>query len=581
MPFSEPQLSANALRVLQSRYLLRGAHAESPGGLFRRVAHAVAQAEKKYGNDPASWEGRFFELMNQLYFLPNSPTLMNAGLENQQLSACFVLPVGDSIDAIFETLHRAALIHQSGGGTGFNFSAIRPKGDPLGDLPGQASGPVSFIRIFDAATEKIKQGGKRRGANMGILDITHPDIELFIAAKKNAGEITNFNLSVGITDAFMRAVDNGESWNLLHPSDGAVTKVVPARELWKSIITLAHAGGDPGLVFLDRLQEDNPVPAAGRITCTNPCGEVPLLAFEACNLGSVSLPKMMKKENGNWSIDWDKLEDTVSVAVRFLDNVIDVNNYILPETEQVVKANRKIGLGVMGWADMLLRLRVPYASDEAVQLAGGLMRFIRDAAHRASAGLAAERGAFPNWPNSLLYPSAQRRNATCTAIAPTGTIAVIAGVSSSIEPLFALAYRRRHTLGGQALEEVDPFFLEAITETGIGNAVIREQATRNGNLSKTKLAMEWKSLFLTAYEIAPDWHLAHQAAFQQFTDNAVSKTINLPGTATVEETGRIFHRAWQLGLKGITVFRENSRGAVVLQPGLSCKVCDTGNEPGE
>ncbi|TND10277.1 MAG: ribonucleoside-diphosphate reductase alpha chain [Bacteroidetes bacterium] len=578
MIVEEPNLHANALRVLQSRYLLReqdNRAAETPGGLFRRVAQAVAQAELQYGGDAESCADIFFTLMNDLLFLPNSPTLMNAGMERQQLSACFVLPVDDSIDSIFTTLRQAALIHQSGGGTGLNFSKIRPAGDPLGPEPGRATGPLSFIKIFDAATDKIRQGGKRRGANMGILDITHPDIAAFITAKKEPGTITNFNLSVGITDAFMRAVEANTSWSLLHPASGNVAQEIPARELWNLLAEMAWESGDPGIVFLDRIEEANPVPAAGRINCTNPCGEVPLLPFEACNLGSVNLAKMILRENDRWKIDWNKLETTVKTAIRFLDDVIDVNAYILPQTETVVKANRKIGLGVMGWADLLMRLRIPYASDEAVALGKKLMQFIREKSHEASAALAAERGVFPNWPESKYYPGTRMRNATCTAIAPTGTISVIAGASSSIEPVFALAFRREHALGGADLEEINPVFAETLGEMGIAYEDISTHVMQEGTLAGTALPPEIKQVFLTAYEIDPSRHLLHQSVFQQFTDNAVSKTINLPAKTTVAETGAIFMQAWKLGLKGITVFREGSRGQVVLRPGISCKVCST------
>lgn len=572
----------NALRVLESRYLRRNARgqlAESPEDMFRRVAEAVASAETAYGGSVATMADSFFALMSERLFLPNSPTLMNAGLNNGQLSACFVLPVEDNMNGIFNTLRYAALIQQSGGGTGFNFSHLRPAGDLVNGHSGTASGPVSFMKVFDAATEHIKQGGKRRGANMGVLNIEHPDILAFVRSKRGSGVLKNFNISVGISDRFMEALDKNEDWLLRHPGSGDPVSSIPASELWKEITDAAWETGDPGLIFLDTINRFNPTPALGRIESTNPCGEVPLLAYEPCNLGSVNLSIMLKCEEGRWKIDWEKLEQVVDTGIRFLDNVIEVNHYIIPEIREMAQANRKIGLGVMGWAEMLIRLNIPYASEEAVSLAGKLMSFIADAANNTSATLAAERGAFRHFGGSIYSAGRPLRNATRTSIAPTGTISIIAGTSSSIEPLFALAYRRSHVLGEQQLDTVSELFIERLRELGLYNEKIMKEVMRAGTcFGLTSIPGEIRELFRTAMDITPDWHLRHQVAFQSFTDNAVSKTVNLPASATREDISFLYRKAWERGAKGITVFRDTSGGRQVLHRGLrpgssACQVC--------
>ncbi|MBI3510285.1 MAG: adenosylcobalamin-dependent ribonucleoside-diphosphate reductase [Bacteroidetes bacterium] len=568
-------ISPNALTVLQSRYLLRdnaGMLCEDPVQLFRRVSNAMARSEKKFGGDEKKVADEFYELMSSLRFLPNSPTLMNAGTPKQQLSACFVLPVEDSLNGIFDTLKHAALIHQSGGGTGFNFSKIRPKNDFLPDSGGTASGPLSFMELFDASTERIKQGGKRRGANMGILNCDHPDIEEFISFKKDPLALRNFNISVGAGDAFLRAVEKNESWNLVHPGSGAVTKTIFAKELWNKIIDNAWATGDPGMIFIDAIERANPTPKQGAINCTNPCGEVPLLPYEACNLGSVNLSLFVMRKNNSAAIDYDTLEKTIFSAVRFLDNVVEENNYILPEIESTVKRNRKIGLGVMGWAEMLIKLGIPYASEEAVSLGNSLMKFINEISERASELLAKERGNFPGWAGSIFSSRTPVRNATRTAIAPTGTIGVIANTSPSIEPLFALAFRREHVLGGKTLLEINETGKKLLESKGLYSNTTMNTILAEGSIEHTALPGEIKSLLQTSHAIAPEWHLRHQAAFQQYTDNAVSKTINLPNNATRGDISEIYMRAWKMRLKGITVFRDGCKPQV-MNAGTSCEVC--------
>jgi ribonucleoside-diphosphate reductase alpha chain len=578
------QLSANARRVLESRYLRKdkeGRLAEDADGLFRRVAHAVAAAERRWGNEAAcrEWEELFYEMMSQLLFLPNSPTLMNAGTALHQLSACFVLPVEDSMDGIFSSLKQAALIQQSGGGTGFNFSRLRPQHDLITKTGGSASGPVSFMKIFDAATEHVKQGGKRRGANMGILNVDHPDIEAFISAKQQSSVLTNFNISVGISNAFMQAVLKKESWNLLHPNSHVIVKTISAEKLWTEIVESAWDCGDPGLLFLDTINAANPTPELGMIQATNPCGEVPLLPFESCNLGSVNLSKFVKQLDGTTGIDWQELESVVRLAVRFLDDVIDANQYIIPETKAIVQGNRKIGLGVMGWADMLCQLGISYDTEEAVALADKLMSFIQSGAMAASAQLARERGPFPNWAKSRYYPERPLRNASLTSIAPTGSISIIADASSSIEPFFALAFERRHVLNDEKLPVINRCFADYLVQTGQYNEQVLAHLQAGGSAARLPgLSPEVKALFKTAYEIAPEWHVLQQAAYQRHVDNAVSKTINLPETATPADIDRIYKMAWQQQLKGITIYRQNSRPQQILHPGIhtaaeACKVC--------
>jgi ribonucleoside-diphosphate reductase alpha chain len=568
-------LTENAVTILESRYLLRdeeGALAETPEQLFRRVANAIAKAESKFGGDAETTAEAFYQMLSERLFLPNSPTLMNAGTHRQQLSACFVLPVEDSLAGIFDTLKHAALIHQSGGGTGFNFSKIRPHNDFLNGSGGTASGPVSFIELFDASTERIKQGGKRRGANMGILNCDHPDIERFITSKHDPGALRNFNISVGATDAFISAVEKNESWQLVHPGTKKIIKEIPAKKLWELIIDGAWTTGDPGLIFLDRIEAANPTPKLGKIDTTNPCGEVPLLAYEACNLGSLNLSLFVKETNGKPAIDFGHLAKIIALSVRFLDNVVEENDYILPEIAQVVTGNRKIGLGVMGWAELLIRLGIPYASNEAIALGEGLMKFISEEAHKVSRDLAAERGEFPQWKNSVFHPHLSLRNATCTAIAPTGTIAVIAGTSPSIEPIYALALQRKNVLRNQTLTEINAVVMERLKSRGLLDAKTEKTIIADGHAENTSLPGEWKALIRTAPFIAPEWHMRHQAAFQKYTDNAVSKTINLPVNATREEISTIYMQAWKLGVKGITVYRDQCKPEQVMHAG-ACEVC--------
>lgn len=579
--FKPLALSNNALKVLSTRYLLhRDGLVETPEELFRRVAKAVASAELKWNTKDTAkkWEDRFFDVMTDLLFLPNSPTLMNAGTPLNQLSACFVLPVADSLEEIFTTLKQAALVQQSGGGTGFNFSHLRPKDDPLSITNGTASGPISFMKVFNAATEHIKHGGKRRGANMGILNVNHPDIEAFIISKKDESALNNFNISVGITDDFMQAVEANRNWDLINPKTGALVKTIKARTIWENIVINAWLSGDPGLIFLDTINEDNPLPELGIIDATNPCGEVPLLPYEACNLGSINLSKFV---NRNKTIDWEKLGVTIDTAVRFLDNVIEKSNFIIHETEIIAHRNRKIGLGVMGWADLLVQHEIPYDCEAALALAECIMQFIEERSMQASEELAKERGSFPNWNQSIFSPNKKIRNATRLSIAPTGTISIIADTSSSIEPLFALAYERRHVLDGSSLPEINGYFLDYLKEHDLYTPALIVQVKKTGNLATIhSLPDETKALFKTAHEIAPEWHLKHQVTFQKYIDNAVSKTINLPTSATIEDVAHIYKTAWQQKAKGITVFRYHSKEKQVLEFGISndikaCTVCNT------
>ena len=568
-------LSENALEILTARYFKQGPDgqvAEDADGLFRRVARAVAAAEQ---HDRPAWEERFYTAMSGLEFLPNSPTLMNAGLPEGQLSACFVLPVPDRLEEIFDALTRSALIHQSGGGTGFNFSHLRPRGDRVGGGQGTASGPVGFIKVFDAATEQIKQGGRRRGANMGILNADHPDILEFIRAKHPNGSLHNFNLSVGVPDRFLQAVEKGEPWQLVNPRTGKPAGELAASEVWQALCHEAWHGGDPGLIFLDALNRGNPLPGLGLLEATNPCGELPLLPYESCNLGSLNLSRMLKTEpSGQAGFDWDKLKDLVGLGIRFLDNVITVNHFLLPETAQITRANRKVGLGVMGWGQALLRLGLPYASHEAVELARRLMAFIRDASYAASAALAAERGTFPNWGLSVHHPHRPMRNASCNSIAPTGSISVIAGTSYSIEPLYALAFRRVGVLDGREQQEADPVAREVLEGLGYWNPQTEQAILETGSIaSREEIPEGVRRLFETAHEISWEYHLRHQQAFQEATDNAVSKTINLPAQTGETAISQLLMQAWKMGLKGVTVYRDGSRDDQVLQHCKSAASC--------
>ena len=568
------QLSENACRVLEARYLRRDAQgkvSETPDQLFARVARAIAHAELLLGNREQSslWEERFHKLLTSLDFLPNSPTLMNAGTPLGQLSACFVLPMEDSMESIFAALRDMALVQRSGGGTGFSFGRLRPEGDLIASTGGTSSGPISFMHIFDCATENIKLGGKRRGANMGVLPVDHPDILAFIDAKRTAGVLANFNLSVGITDAFMAALEGNEPYVLHHPTSGRVIDQLNARVVFDRIAQAAWATGDPGLIFLDTINRAHPLPSLGRIEATNPCGEVPLLPYEACNLGSINLAHFIKLEQDKAEMDWVRLAEVVHQTIRFLDDVLVVNRYPLPEIEAMTLSNRKIGLGVMGFAELLIRLGIPYRSEGAIAFARQLMHFIQDEARRTSAALASERGAFPSWKHSVYAgQGVQLRNATVISIAPTGTISIIAGTSSGIEPLFALSYRRVGVLGGQTLAEYNPLFLTIGERMGFLTADVLEYVASHGTLAGAPhLSEAVRDLFATALEIEPRQHVLIQAAFQSSVDNAVSKTINLPTDATSERVAEIYREAYHLGLKGITIYRYGSIADQVLQLG--------------
>jgi ribonucleoside-diphosphate reductase alpha chain len=565
------QLTENALTVLEKRYLKKdnqGQIIETPDEMFRRVAKHIASAELIYNTeaDVADWEKKFYQLMSSLEFLPNSPTLMNAGRELGQLSACFVIPVDDSMESIFDAVKYTALIHKSGGGTGFSFSRIRPKRDRVGSTGGVASGPVSFMRAFDTATDVIKQGGMRRGANMAILNVDHPDILDFITAKEDQRALTNFNLSVAVTNEFMDAIEKDREYNLVNPHTKEITEKLNAREVFKKITETAWRTGDPGIVFIDNINKNNPTPKLGKIESTNPCGEQPLLPFESCNLASINLSKMVKNEDGKPEIDYDKLGQTIKLSIRFLDNVIDVNSFPLPQIEKMTKAARKIGLGIMGFADTLIKLRIPYNSDKALELAENIMRFISEEATRESVKLGEERGLFPAFKDSIYDTNngLRPRNASRTTIAPTGTLSIIAGCSSGIEPLFALSYIR-HILDGQQLIEVNPYFEETARKEGFYSPELMQQLAEGKMLRDVENIPEWvKDVFVTAHDITPEWHVRMQAAFQKFTDSAVSKTVNLPHGATIEDIAEIYMLAYKLGLKGITIYRDRSRESQVL-----------------
>ncbi|MBI4456081.1 MAG: adenosylcobalamin-dependent ribonucleoside-diphosphate reductase [Acidobacteria bacterium] len=570
------ELTENALRVLEARYLRRDAQGrivETPAELFRRVARAVSKAELAHGTaaDADRWEERFYKMMVSLDFLPNSPTLMNAGTSLGQLSACFVLPIEDTVESIFGTLRDMALVQRTGGGTGFSFSRLRPEGDIVVSTGGVASGPVSFMKIYDCATENIKLGGKRRGANMGVLRVDHPDIEQFIGAKHGAS-LRNFNISVGATDDFMTAVECAGELLFRHPADGRIVGSRPASTVFDRICQAAWETGDPGLIFLDTIERANPTPAVGRIESTNPCGEVPLLPHESCNLGSINLAHLVLERDGDPEVNWERLRVLVHDGIRFLDNVITVNRFPMDAAEQVTLANRKVGLGVMGFGEMCILLGVSYSTDTAAHLAGELMSFIAREARLASSRLAEERGEFPNWEHSVYYHAGLRlRNATQTSIAPTGTIGIIANTSSGIEPLFALAYRRA-TLDGQTLTEFNPLFLRYVKRRWLAWEELLDSVAQTGMLSRSPgVPKDLRRLFVTALEISAEHHVRIQAAFQKYVDNAVSKTVNLPEEATPDDIARVYRIAHRLGCKGITIFRYGSKDEQVLRLGVTEK----------
>ncbi|UCF45435.1 MAG: adenosylcobalamin-dependent ribonucleoside-diphosphate reductase [Candidatus Bathyarchaeota archaeon] len=563
----EPKLTVNALEVLKARYLLRDEKEniiETPMLLFERVAKAVAEVDKTFGDISEESEKIFYEMMAKLEFLPNTPTLFNAGTDMGQLSACFVLPVEDSLDGILTAVKNMALIEQTGGGVGFNFSRLRPRGDIVRSTKGVASGPVSFMRIFDTATEVIKAGGKRRGAMMGILRVDHPDVLEFITTKQNPTFLSNFNVSVAVTDEFIQAVEADEKYWLINPRNKEKVKQLKAREVWNLMARSAWASGDPGVIFIDEINRHNPTPKVGTIESTNPCGEQPLLPYESCNLGSINLSRMV--EDGK--IAWKKLRETVGNAVHFLDNVVDANVYPLKEIAEITRANRKIGLGVMGFADMLIMLGVPYDSEEALELGEQVMKFIEEEAHKKSREIAEKRGSFPNFEKSIWKDKyVAFRNATVTTVAPTGTISIIAGCSSGIEPLFAVSFMR-NVLGGARLFETNALFEETAKARGFYNVKLLEEIANTGSVSKIEgVPDDVIRLFVTALEIDPVWHIKMQAAFQKSTDNAVSKTVNLPNEAKVEDVREIYDLAWRLKCKGVTVFRYGSKPEQVLYIG--------------
>lgn len=558
------ELTENALKILKARYLLKdekGNVMETPEDMFRRVAHNIAKIEASYNEEVDYWEESFFNLMTSLRFLPNSPALMNAGKSMGQLAACFVLPLEDSMKSIFDTLKNTALILQSGGGTGFSFSRLRPKSDIVRSTGGIASGPVSFMKIYNTATEVIKQGGARRGANMGILRIDHPDILEFIRVKRKEGELTNFNISVAVTDAFMKALKRDEEYELINPRSSEIVGRLRAKIVFDEIVESAWETGDPGLIFIDRINRANPTPQIGQIESTNPCGEQPLLPYEACVLGSINLSKYVKGE----VIDYDSLGSDVRIAVRFLDDSIDVNIYPLPEIERMHKGNRKIGLGVMGWADMLILLGIPYNHKKAFELAREIMKFIRDRSREASAELAENRGVFLNFRDSIYdAPGMPKvRNATTTTIAPTGTLSIIADCSSGIEPLFAIAYKK--LVLDTELYEINKYLVELAKKRGFHTEEIMNKVLKRGNLRGIKeIPLDVRRIFRTALEIRPEDHIAMQAAFQEYTDNAVSKTVNLPNRTKKENVSLAFLLAYEKGVKGITIFRYSAkRGTLV------------------
>jgi ribonucleoside-diphosphate reductase alpha chain len=563
----ELDLTENALLVLRKRILARDAGGqviETPEEMFRRVAHSIASADLNYtASDAAASEAAFFEVMTRLEFLPNSPTLMNAGRDLAQLSACFVLPIEDSMDSIFRTLADTALIQKSGGGTGFSFSRLRPKQDSIESTQGQSSGPVSFMRLYNFATEVTRLGGKRAGANMAILRVDHPDIEEFIEAKKNPLELNTFNISVAVTDEFMKRVAAGTAYDLINPRTGLPVRQLDARSVFSRIVESAWRNGEPGVIFIDRINRDNPTPGLGPIESTNPCGEQPLLPYESCVLGSVNLARFYK----DGRVDYERLKQVVEIGVHFLDNIIDQSEFPIPQIKLNTTGNRKIGLGVMGWADLLLGLGIPYDSDEALALADEIMAFISKTANAFSVKLAKERGPFPRWQaENLHHPGEQapRRNATVTTVAPTGTISLIANCSSGIEPIYSIAYRRL-SFESDEMRFVHPMFEVYARAEGFYSEALLEKLLEKDSLHElTEAPAAAKRLFVTTHDIAPEWHVKMQAVFQKHIDAAVSKTINFPKDASVEDVRTAYELAYALGCKGITIYRDGSRDRQVL-----------------